>query len=61
VEVDEANLRPSDVLDLRGDATRAREKLGWAPTVSFEDLIRMMVEADVARLKSSAGTPVLSE
>jgi GDPmannose 4,6-dehydratase len=61
VEVDEANLRPSDVLDLRGDATRARERLGWAPTVSFEDLIRMMVEADVARLKSSAGTPVLSE
>jgi GDPmannose 4,6-dehydratase len=61
VEVDAANLRPSDVLDLRGDATRAREKLGWAPTVSFEELIRMMVDADVARLKSSAGTPVLSE
>jgi len=58
VEVDDTNLRPSDVQDLRGDATRAREKLGWSPTVSFEELIRMMVEADVARLQPSAATAV---
>jgi GDPmannose 4,6-dehydratase len=58
VEVDEVNLRPSDVQDLRGDASRAREKLGWEPTVSFEELIRMMVESDVARLKASAPAAV---
>jgi GDPmannose 4,6-dehydratase len=53
VEVDEVNLRPSDVLDLRGDASRARQELGWEPTVSFEELVRMMVEADVARLRAT--------
>jgi GDPmannose 4,6-dehydratase len=53
VEVDETNLRPSDVQDLRGDASRAREALGWQPTIQFEELIRMMVEADVARLGTS--------
>jgi GDPmannose 4,6-dehydratase len=53
VQVDESNLRPSDVLDLRGDASRARQELGWEPTVGFEELIRMMVESDVARLKAT--------
>jgi GDPmannose 4,6-dehydratase len=53
VEVDEVNLRPSDVLDLRGDASRARRELGWEPTVTFEELVRMMVEADVARLRAT--------
>jgi GDPmannose 4,6-dehydratase len=53
VEVDEVNLRPSDVLDLRGDASRARQELGWKPTVTFEELVRMMVEADVARLRAT--------
>lgn len=49
VVVDEQNLRPSDVLDLRGDASRARAALGWEPSVDFESLIRLMVEADIAR------------
>jgi GDPmannose 4,6-dehydratase len=56
VETDEVNLRPSDVLDLRGDASRAKQALGWEPTVGFEDLIQMMVEADVARLKANPPT-----
>ena len=56
VEVDDANLRPSDVQDLRGDASRAREMLGWEPTVQFEELIRMMVDADVTRLQSTMAT-----
>ena len=56
VEVDPANIRPSDVPDLRGDASRAREALGWTPTVGFEDLIRTMVEADVERLRASTAT-----
>ena len=56
VETDEVNLRPSDVLDLRGDASRAKQALGWEPTVGFEELIQMMVEADVARLKANPPT-----
>jgi GDPmannose 4,6-dehydratase len=33
-----------------GDATKAREKLGWAPTTVFEDLVAMMVKADFERV-----------
>ena len=58
VVVDAVNLRPSDVPDLRGDASRAREVLGWEPTVQFEELIQMMVEADVARLRATSTTGV---
>jgi GDPmannose 4,6-dehydratase len=52
VVVDDANLRPSDVAELRADASKARATLGWQPTVGFQDLIRMMVEADIERLKA---------
>jgi GDPmannose 4,6-dehydratase len=41
--------RPAEVDHLRGDATCARDRLGWAPTVDFASLIAMMVDADVAR------------
>jgi len=41
--------RPAEVDHLRGDASKARETLGWEPTVPFEELIEMMVDADVAR------------
>jgi GDPmannose 4,6-dehydratase len=41
--------RPAEVDHLRGDASCARERLGWAPTVDFASLIAMMVDADVAR------------
>jgi GDPmannose 4,6-dehydratase len=40
--------RPTEVDHLRGDASRARETLGWRPRVSFSELIGMMVDADVA-------------
>jgi len=42
--------RPAEVETLLADPSRAREDLAWAPTVSFEVLMRMMVDADVARL-----------
>jgi GDPmannose 4,6-dehydratase len=48
VEVDPALLRPVDAHALTGDPTRIRTDLGWAPTVGFEDLVRRMVEADLA-------------
>jgi GDPmannose 4,6-dehydratase len=47
VELDKKYLRPAEVDLLLGDATRARRKLGWTPTVSFSELVRMMVEADI--------------
>jgi GDPmannose 4,6-dehydratase len=56
VVVDEANLRASDVAELRGDASKARAAFGWEPTIDFETLIRSMVEADVARHRNRAST-----
>jgi GDPmannose 4,6-dehydratase len=47
VRIDERFIRPAEVDYLVGDATKAREKLGWKPKVAFEDLIRMMVRHDV--------------
>ncbi|MDA1183473.1 MAG: GDP-mannose 4,6-dehydratase [Acidobacteria bacterium] len=54
VQVDPAFLRPAEVDHLIGDASRAREVLGWEPQVNFEQLVAMMVDADVARLSKSA-------
>ena len=47
VKIDKAYLRPAEVDTLLGDAARARELLGWRPTVSFAELVRLMVEADL--------------
>ncbi|MGZ8528597.1 MAG: GDP-mannose 4,6-dehydratase, partial [Candidatus Limnocylindrales bacterium] len=52
VVVDAALYRPAEVDHLRGDATRARAELGWEPTVTFEELVEGMVDADLARLKA---------
>ncbi len=50
VRTDPALLRPAEVDHLIGDAAKARTSLGWEPTVSFEQLIHMMVDADLTRL-----------
>jgi GDPmannose 4,6-dehydratase len=42
----------AELHDLVGDASRARRILGWEPEVSFEELLRLMVEADLARLQA---------
>jgi GDPmannose 4,6-dehydratase len=42
--------RPAEVETLLADPSKARRQMGWAPKVSFEELIRMMVDADLARL-----------
>src|SRR5882724_4044862 len=47
VEVDPKLMRPAEVDCLRGDASKLREKLGWEPQVGFDELIKMMVEADL--------------
>jgi GDPmannose 4,6-dehydratase len=49
VKMDERFMRPAEVPDLKGDASKARAGLGWAPKTSFEALVHMMVDADVAR------------
>lgn len=48
-------LRPAEVDHLIGDASKARERLGWAPTVGFEEMIRRMVDADIAALGDERG------
>jgi GDPmannose 4,6-dehydratase len=48
---DEQFMRPAEVDLLIGDSSKARAVLGWEPTVSFEALVRMMVDADIKLLK----------
>ncbi|HIK37762.1 MAG: GDP-mannose 4,6-dehydratase [Geminocystis sp.] len=47
VEFDPRYLRPTEVDILVGDASKARQKLGWQPTVTFPELVRLMVDADL--------------
>ena len=49
VQIDERYFRPAEVDVLLGDATKARERLGWEPAVRFEELVRMMVDHDRER------------
>jgi len=51
VTIDPNLLRPADVNTLCGDASRARAKIGWEPRVSFAQLVEMMVDADLERIR----------
>jgi GDPmannose 4,6-dehydratase len=51
IDMDKSMIRPSEVDLLVGDATKAKEKLGWMPKVNFRELIQIMVENDL-RLES---------
>ena len=51
VVLDPAFLRPAEVDHLIGDPSKARDKFGWTPSVTFEGLVQMMVDADIERLK----------
>jgi len=53
VRIDPAFLRPAEVDHLIGDASKAKRVLGWEPSVSFERLVAMMVDADIATLSAS--------
>ena len=48
--IDEKFMRPAEVDLLIGDASKAKKTLGWAPRTSFEDLVTMMVDADIELL-----------
>jgi GDPmannose 4,6-dehydratase len=53
VVLDPRFYRPAEIYELKGDAGKARNKLKWKPTVSFEDLVKTMVAEDLKRLKNS--------
>jgi GDPmannose 4,6-dehydratase len=47
VQVDPRYFRPTEVETLLGDPSKAKEKLGWVPTTSFEDMVQEMIEKDI--------------
>jgi len=53
VVIDPKFIRPAEVDLLLGDSTKAREKLGWKPEVDFKSLIKMMVDADLEKVKNN--------
>jgi GDPmannose 4,6-dehydratase len=55
VVTDPRFVRPAEVDMLIGDAGKARRELGWEPKIDFEQLVAMMVEADIARLSARIG------
>ena len=66
VEIDPAYFRPTEVDHLLGDASRARERLGWSPTVDFDGLVALMTDADLelaardlAAREAAAGRPAV--
>jgi GDPmannose 4,6-dehydratase len=50
VQVDPSFVRPAEVDVLLADPSKARRELGWRPSVGFADLVRMMMDADLARV-----------
>ena len=51
LEIDPRYYRPAEVDELLGDASKAKERLGWEPKVRFRELVELMVDADVAALQ----------
>ena len=54
VDIDESMIRPTDIEDLVGDATKAKEQLGWKPKTDFIELVKKMVDHDIEYHKSYA-------
>ncbi len=54
IEVDPKYFRPTEVELLVGDPTKAKEKLGWQPSVGFEELVKMMVVSDLKEAEHEA-------
>jgi len=65
IEVDARYFRPTEVELLIGDASKAREKLGWKPRVTFYELVRMMAKADFEaaqkQLQAQSDRPLVME
>jgi GDPmannose 4,6-dehydratase len=54
VRIDPRYFRPTEVETLLGDASKAKAKLGWEPTISFEELVREMVASDLVAARRDA-------
>ena len=52
VKTDESLFRPAEVHELKGDSSKAKKILGWKPKVDFEELVKMMVDEDLKRIKA---------
>jgi len=61
VEIDPRYFRPSEVDILIGDASKARQKLGWRPKTTFRELVRLMIDAEVQALQSPHAIAVASD
>ena len=62
VRVDDSLLRgKAELHDLVGDASKAREELGWSPTTDFEGLVHLLVDADVERLRATLEPASISD
>jgi GDPmannose 4,6-dehydratase len=59
VEIDPRYFRPSEVDVLLGDASKAREKLGWQAKTRFDELVRLMVDADMTELEDQLAGKVI--
>jgi len=53
LEIDETFYRPSEVMLLQADASKAEKKLGWRPKMSFEELVKIMIDEDLRRLSNT--------
>jgi len=51
VRIDEKYFRPAEVDKLLGDSTKARTVLGWAPKITFEELVKLMVDSDCGTIE----------
>jgi GDPmannose 4,6-dehydratase len=58
VVIDEKFYRPAEVMVLLGDATKAKEQLGWQPKVSFQELVKEMVESDLRQYSSLTNSKI---
>jgi GDPmannose 4,6-dehydratase len=61
VRVDDRFLRPVDITETRGDASKARKELEWEPTVSFEQLAAMMVDSELRRIELDTECRVVAD
>ena len=57
VVLDPSFRRPLDISETRGDASKARRELGWTPKTSFEELVKIMVDAELAALEGGGESP----
>jgi len=53
VTIDQSFFRPAEIYDLRGDYSKAKDKLGWKPKVKFEELIKIMVDSEIKKIKNN--------